>query len=76
MRVPRSPRRAAIAGPLVGDFTGEVSAEGPVYRLPAVHVIADRSVESARIEREERATARPLDRASMTSFPHVVEEVA
>ena len=68
--------RAPVARPLVGDFTGEVVAEGPVYRLPAVHVVADRSVELARIEREERAAAHPLDCVSATSFPHVVEEVA
>ena len=70
------PDRTAATYPLVGDFTGEVVAEGPVYRLPAIHVVADRSVELARIEREERATARPLDCVSVTSFPHVVEEVA
>ena len=68
--------RTAATRPLVGDFTGEVVAEGPVYRLPTVHVVADRSVELARIEREERATARPLDCVSAASFPHVVEEVA
>jgi hypothetical protein len=68
--------RAPDARPLVGDFTGEVVTDGPVYRLPTVHVVADRSVELARIDRDERAAARPLDCVSATSFPHVVEEVA
>lgn len=68
--------RASVARPLIGDFTGEIVAEGPVYRLPAVHVVADRSVEWARIEREERAAEQPLDHVSVTAFPHVVEGVA
>lgn len=62
--------------PLVGDFTGEVVAEGPVYRLPPIHIVADRSVELARIEREDRAASRAHLRTSATSFPHVAEEVA
>lgn len=62
--------------PLVGDFTGEVVAEGPVYRLPAIHIVADRSVELARIEREERAAARPLECAVAATWPHIAEEVA
>jgi len=45
------------ARPLAGDFTGEVLPAGPVYRLPSVHVVADRSVELARIAQEERASA-------------------
>ena len=44
--------------PITGDFTGEVTPDGPVYRLAPVHVVAQRSAELARIEREEQ-----LDRA-------------
>jgi len=62
--------------PLVGDFTGEVLPQGPVYRLPPVLVVADRSVELARIEREERAAARPLECAFAATWPHIAEEVA
>ena len=62
--------------PLIGDFTGEVAPAGPVYRLPPVHVVADRSVELARIERDERAGARPLDRTVAAAWPHIAEEVA
>jgi len=37
-----------------GVFTGEVVAGLPVYRLPAIEVVADRKTEFARIEREEK----------------------
>ncbi len=68
--------------PLVGDFTGEVLPQGPVYRLPVyrlapVHVVADRSDELARIEREERAVAAHVSErapAPIVSLP--VKEVA
>ena len=62
--------------PLIGDFTGELAPAGPVYRLPRVHVIADRSVELARIERVERAVARAHQRASVPVLPFLVREVA
>ena len=72
--VPADP--ASRVRPLVGDFTGEVLPQGPVYRLPPVLVVADRAVELARIEREERAAARPLERTFAATWPHIVEEVA
>lgn len=37
-----------------GTYTGEFTSGGPVYRLPAIFVVADRKTELARIEREER----------------------
>jgi hypothetical protein len=36
----------------VARFTGEIAPAGPVYRLPPVQVVARRSVELARIERD------------------------
>jgi hypothetical protein len=63
--------------PLVGDFTGEVLPQGPVYRLAPVHVVADRSDELARIEREERAVAAHVSErapAPIVSLP--LKEVA
>ena len=48
----------AVRAPVSGVFTGEIAPGGPVYRLPPVHVVADRKTELARIEREDR-----LDRA-------------
>jgi len=68
--------RTPVARTLVGDFTGEIAAEGPVYRLPSVQVVAGRSAELARIEQEERAAARPLECASAPSFPHIAEEAS
>lgn len=67
---------AVAMRPIIGDFTGDIAPAGPVYRLPAMHVVADRVVELVRIEREERSATRALDCVSMTLFPHVVEEVA
>ena len=67
---------ASRTRPLVGEFTGDVVAGGPVYRLPAIHVVVDKSVELARIEREERAAARPLECAFAATWPHIAEEVA
>ena len=64
------------ARPLIGDFTGELAPAGPVYRLPSVHVVANRSVELARIEREERSAARAHHRTSIQVLPLPVEEVA
>jgi hypothetical protein len=44
-----------------GEFTGEITPDGPVYRLPPIHVVVDRKVELARIEREEQlARAREV----------------
>ena len=48
----------AARAPIIGDFTGEITADGPVYRLPPIHVVAERKAELARIEREAQ-----LDRA-------------
>jgi hypothetical protein len=68
---------AARARPLVGEFTGEVVAEGPVYRLPAIHIVANRSAELARIEREERGVAAHVsERAPAPFVPLLVKEVA
>lgn len=64
------------ARPLIGDFTGEFVPAGPVYRLPSLHVVADRSVELARIEREERSAARAHHRASIQVLPLLFKEVA
>ena len=44
--------------PIMGAFTGEITADGPVYRLPPIHIVANRRNEMARIEREDQ-----LDRA-------------
>ena len=76
--VDRAPaNRAAIARPLVGDFTGEVVAAGPVYRLPVVHVVADRATERARMEREERAVAAHVsERAPAFLVQLLVKEIA
>jgi hypothetical protein len=64
------------ARPMIGDFTGELGPAGPVYRLPSVHVVADRSVELARIEREEHSATRAHHRASVPVLPFLVREVA
>jgi hypothetical protein len=39
---------------MIGVFTGEFANGAPVYRLPSIEVSADRNVELARMEREER----------------------
>jgi len=62
--------------PLIGDFTGELAPAGPVYRLPSAHVVADRSVELARIEREERSAAHAQHRAAVPFLPFLAREVA
>jgi hypothetical protein len=49
-RTDANPARA----PIIGDFTGEITQDGPVYRLPPIHVVATRKAELARIEREEQ----------------------
>jgi hypothetical protein len=41
--------------PVTGEYTGEISQDGPVYRLPPVHVVADRESAPARIERAEQS---------------------
>jgi len=48
-----------------GEFTGSYMAGLPIYRLPPINVLANRRVELARIEREERdlAEARALRKA-------------
>jgi hypothetical protein len=45
---------AAPAREIAGEFTGSYLAGVPIYRLPPVNVVANRQVELARIEREER----------------------
>jgi len=40
--------------PMVGTLTGEFENGIPVYRLPAITVTASRSVELARMAREEQ----------------------
>ena len=44
--------RAPSSAEVSGTFTGETTADGPVYRLPPLHVVADRKAEYARIERD------------------------
>jgi hypothetical protein len=44
----------AALPPVTGGFTGEIATGGPVYRLPTVHVVADRKTELASVEREEQ----------------------
>ena len=45
-RTDATPARA----PLAGRFTGETTADGPVYRLPPLQVVADRQTGYAGIE--------------------------
>jgi hypothetical protein len=70
------PATAPRARPLVADFTGEVASGGPVYRLPPLQVVARRSVELARIERDERAACTPGPRPASVPFPPLAQEVA
>jgi triosephosphate isomerase len=53
-RTVATPARAPLSGELTGTFTGETTADGPVYRLPPLHVVADRGTEYARIGHEEQ----------------------
>ncbi len=46
--------RAPSSAEFSGKFTGEITADGPVYRLPPLHVVADSNTEYARIEHEEQ----------------------
>ncbi len=41
---------------MTGTFTGEITPDGPVYRMPPIYVLADRKAELARMVREERDT--------------------
>ena len=43
-------------GQMVGVFTGRFANGVPIYRLPAVTVVASRKAELAKIEREEQLT--------------------
>ena len=67
----------AVRPPAAGGFTGEIVPGGPVYRLPPVHVVADRRTELARIEREDQpgpsggrsAAARPAPNGREQPWP-------
>ena len=59
----------AVRAPVSGVFTGEIAPGGAVYRLPPVHVVADRKTELARIEREERLLRSSEARAKAESKP-------
>jgi len=61
---------AAVPAPAAGSFTDEFVPGGPVYRLPPVHVVADRRTELARIEREERLLRSSEARAKAESKPN------
>jgi hypothetical protein len=60
----REPHVAAPAAtadapaPMVGTFTGEFDHGAPVYRLPAIAVVASRSAELAKMAREEHLAAK------------------
>ena len=43
-------------GQMVGVFTGRFANGVPIYRLPAITVVASRKAELAKIEREDRST--------------------
>ena len=49
--------------------TGEYVDGAPVYRLPAVTVVASRKAELARLEREEHVARAPKAAARATSRP-------
>ena len=61
----------AARAPIIGDFTGEITADGPVYRLPPIHVVAERKAELARIEREEQVDRAREARAKTARKPSV-----
>ena len=60
----------AVRAPAAGGFTGEIAPGGPVYRLPPVHVVADRPTELTRIEREERLLRSHEARAKAALKPN------
>lgn len=57
--------------PVTGEFTGEITPGGPVYRLPPVHVVADRRAELVRMEREEQLERAREVRAKTARKPNV-----
>ena len=65
------PGATAARAPVIGDFTGEITADGPVYRLPPIHVVAERKAELARIEREEQDDRAREARAKTARKPSV-----
>ena len=67
-----TPARAPVTGELTGAFTGETTADGPVYRLPPLQVVADRRTEYGRIEHEEqRERARAAQARASAQKPGV-----
>jgi hypothetical protein len=50
--------RTESPAPMVGTFTGEFENGVPVHRLPAITVTTNRSVELARMAREEQFAPR------------------
>ena len=54
---------------VVGVFTGEYVNGTPVYRLPAVIVVANREVARARLEREKQLTRAEQARAKAAARP-------
>jgi hypothetical protein len=53
----------------IGAFTGEVTPDGPVYRLPPVNVVVEREVELARIARDERLDQARAPKAANARKP-------
>ena len=64
--------RAPTSTEVSGKFTGEITADGPVYRLPPLHVVADSKTGYARIDHEEqRERARAAQARSAEQKPGV-----
>jgi hypothetical protein len=53
----------------VGAFTGRFVDGAPVYRLPAMVVVANRQAELARMEHEEQSTRAKQARAKPAARP-------
>jgi hypothetical protein len=53
----------------VGVFTGRFVDGAPVYRLPAMVVVANRQAELAKMEREEQLTRARQARAKASARP-------
>lgn len=71
-RTDATPARAPLTGELTGTFTGETTADGPVYRLPPLQVVADRKTGYARIEHEgQRERARAAQARAVEQKPGV-----
>ena len=71
---------ARAIGTVVGIYTGEIAAGGPVYRLPPVSVVTDRRTELARMRHEDRAErdrqARTKAAAKPTAQRHGIDSPA